>query len=146
VNKKITVILIIITLIVSAVIIYTIKEDKGLDFFYVIDKSKDSEILNKTVDSLIFYSSDNPDIYIFLKFKNINKGEKLRLVILSDNLENENSKKEIFQTTDIITEKEGPQIIEISLAKSGNSYKLGKYLVELYSNEKLIDTKEFTIK
>ena len=144
-NKKITLILIIITLIILAVIIYIVKEDRGIDSFSVIDKSFNSKTPIQESHSLIFYSADDPDIYIFLKLKNVNKGEKFRFVILYK-LESEKQENNIFQTTDITIEKRGPQIIEVSLARIDNLYKTGEYLVELYYNEKLIDTKEFTIR
>jgi hypothetical protein len=140
-NIKIIIILVIITLIISSVIIYAIKKDTGIDSFFVIDRSIDSNLPLAMDKTPILKMTYDTDIWVILKLKNPGKGENYKLVVYY----NGESDNEILQTNKISIKEGVSQIIEVSILKKGNQYQKGIYFVKLYHNELLEKEIEFEI-
>lgn len=96
-------------------------------------------------DAVTSFMSDTPKLYTMFKTKGIQNGDKVRGVLIAENVGDvAPANSRVLETT--LTLEEDTNDGDFNFSKPTNGWPAGKYRVEIYVNDELATTVKFTIK
>jgi hypothetical protein len=96
-------------------------------------------------DAVTSFMSDTPKLYTMFKTKGIQNGDKVRGVLIAENVGDvAPANSRVLETT--LTLEEDTNDGDFNFSKPTNGWPPGKYRVEIYVNNELATTVKFTIK
>lgn len=122
---RITVILIILTLIFAVVFIYFLNQNSRITELIVTQ-----DPLNTAKTEKAFTDNRN-DIFLLIKLSKVKKGEKIKISWYKNTGENSNL---LIQDNNILIENQGSGFIKISLVNKNGSYENGNYRINVSLN------------
>ena len=135
-NMRITVILIVLTLIFTVIIFYFFAQDSK-----VTELAVTQDPLNNVKTEKIF-TDNSREIFLLIKLSKVKKGEELKISWYKDTADNNLL---LIQDNRVITDNQGSGFLQISLVNKNGSYESGSYQVKVTLEGKPEKTLDFKI-
>jgi hypothetical protein len=124
-NIRITVILIILTLIFAVIFFYFFAQDSKITEL-AITQSPSNTAKNEKV-----LTDKNREIFLLIKLSKVKKGEEIKISWYKNTGENNLL---LIQDNNILTDNQGSGFIQISLVNKNSTYENGNYQVDVSLN------------
>ncbi len=140
-SRRNIIILVICTIILVAASITTIRKEPAISgAFLSLNKDAVRDEI-KTEDDHYYFKDPGADIYLILSVKNLNTSDRVMIKWKAV----ENGTQEIIQENTVYPDQNGSGEIVLSLVKRNESYSPGIYMVDIFLNNSLQFSREFTL-